>query len=98
MSFNSSPEQMMRTGARGIPKPISTSGQTVMTFMCGLRRANKVIPYDPSVVSAGIKADAFADDNCGFREIGQRFFPVARTIPRNIPAKIKWWIGYRRYQ
>ena len=32
----------MRTGARGIPKPISTSGQTEMTSMCGLRRATNV--------------------------------------------------------
>ena len=25
-------------------------------------------------------------------------FPIARTIPRSIPAKINLWIGYRRYQ
>ena len=62
------------------------------------KECNKFIVYDPSVVSAGIKADAFADDNRGFREIGQRLSPAARTIPRSIPAKIKWWIGYRRYQ
>ena len=63
-----------------------------------LKACNKLILYDPSVVSAGIKADAFADDNCGFREVGQRLFPIARTIPRSIPAKINWWIGYNKYQ
>jgi hypothetical protein len=63
-----------------------------------LKACNKLILYDPSVVSAGIKADAFADDNCGFREVGQRPFPIARTIPRSIPAKINWWIGYKKYQ
>jgi hypothetical protein len=85
----------MRTGARGIPRPISTSGQMEMTSMCGLRCETN-LPC--TIPPAGIKADAFADDNCGSREIGQRPFPVARTIPRSIPAKIKWWIGYRRYQ
>ena len=63
-----------------------------------LKACNKFILYDPSVVSAGIKADAFADDNYGFREVGQRPFPIARTIPRSIPAKINWWIGYSKYQ
>ena len=63
-----------------------------------LKSCNKFILYDPSVVSARIKADAFADGNCGFREIGQRHSPIARTIPRSIPAKIKWWIGYNKYQ
>src|ERR1700688_2186781 len=55
-----------------------------------LKACNKFILYDPSVESAGIKADAFADDKSGFRKIGQRLSPVARTIPRNIPAKIHW--------
>src|ERR1700685_1777433 len=98
MSFNSSPEQMPRRGAGGTPKPISTSGANGDDLYVWLKACNKLILYHPSVVSAGIKADAFTDDNCGFREIGQRPFPIARTIPRSIPAKINWWIGYNKYQ
>src|SRR6202167_5117013 len=39
------------------------------------KACNKFILYHPSVVSAGIKADTLADDNRGFREIGQRLSP-----------------------
>ena len=42
MSLRLSPEETMRTGARGIPKPISTSGQTQMNSTCGSRRVTNL--------------------------------------------------------
>src|SRR5579871_3419476 len=38
MSLKLSAEAIMRTGARGVPNPISTSGQTQTNSTCGSRR------------------------------------------------------------
>jgi len=63
-----------------------------------LKARDELVLYDFSVVSAGIEANTFADNNSWFREHGQRDSPIASTIPVSIPAKTNWWRGYKRYQ
>ena len=69
MSLKLSPEETIRTGTRGVPNPISTSGQTQMNSTWGSKASDEFVLYDFSVVSAGIKANALADDNSWFREL-----------------------------
>ena len=52
-----------------------------------LQVSDELVLYDFSVVSAGIKADALADNNSWFQEHGQRDSPIASTIPLSIPEK-----------
>jgi hypothetical protein len=52
-----------------------------------LQAADELVLHDFSIVSAGIKTDALADDNSRFWEHGQRDSPIAFTIPLSIPAK-----------
>jgi hypothetical protein len=42
MGLRLSPKETMRTGARGIPNPISTSGQAQMNSACGSRRVTNL--------------------------------------------------------
>ena len=79
----------MRTGARGIPKPISTSGQTEMNSMCGLRRATNLSCTIPPLYRQGSKPMHLLMTIVGFGKLVNGISPIARTIPLSIPAKIK---------
>src|SRR5579863_6073007 len=73
-------------------------GTNTDEFHMRLKACDEFVLYDFSVVSAGIKANTFADNNSWFREHGQASSSIARTIPLSIPAKTNWCIGYKRYQ
>ena len=88
MSLKLSPEATTRTGARGVPNPISTSGQTQTNSTCGSRRRTNLSCTISPLYRQGSKPMHLLMTILGFGNV----------VNANLPSRAQFLSAFRQRQ